>query len=250
MGSSTPEREAAPADGRRFETTRWTLVLAVADRDDRNARQALASLCQSYWHPVYAYLRTHGFGRQEAEDLTQGFFTRLIEKGALRHARRERGRFRSFLLASLKNYLANERQRAQAKKRGGDHVRLRLEPEEVERRLLLQPATRTTPEDVFLRHWGLTVLERVMESLEVEMRRRGRAEELEVLKDFLAGSGGGLRYQDAAARLDTTEGAVKVRVHRLRRRFGELLREEIAEVVTSPDEVEDELAALLRAVAA
>lgn len=250
MGSSTPDREVAPAGGRRFETTRWTLVLAVAERDDGHARQALASLCQSYWHPVYAYLRAHGFERQEAEDLTQGFFTRLIEKGALRHARRERGRFRSFLLASLKNYLANERQRAGAKKRGGNHVLLRLEPEQVERRLLLQPVTPTTPEQVFLRHWGLTVLERVMRSLEVEMRRRGRAEELEVLKDFLAGSDGGLRYKDAAARLDTTEGAIKVRVHRLRRRFGELLRDEIAEVVSSPGEVEDELAALLQAVAA
>jgi RNA polymerase sigma-70 factor (ECF subfamily) len=250
MGTPDHDREPALAGRRRFETTQWTVVLAAADGDDREARQALAALCQSYWPPVYAYLRARGFEREEAEDLTQGFFTRLIEKDALRHARRERGRFRSFLLASLKHYLANEWDRERAKKRGGGQSPLRLEPEAVERRLPVEPATWTTPEDVFLRHWALTVLERAMASLGAEMRRRGQEAQFGALKDLLTGEGGGARYRDVAVRLHTTEGAVKVRVHRLRRRFGELLRDEVAGGVSSPAEVEEELTALLGAVAA
>lgn len=249
MGTPDRAREPALAGARRFETTQWTLVLAAGDGDDREAREALASLCQSYWHPVFAYLRAHGLDRQEAEDVTQGFFTRLIEKGVLRHARRERGRFRSFLLASLKHYLSNERQRERAKKRGGDRVLLHLEPEEVERRLASEAGTEATPEDLFLKHWALTVLDRVLASLGAEMRRRGQAEPFDLLQGLLTGQADGLRYKDVAARLGTTESAVKVRVHRLRRRFGELLRAEVAQVVSSPDEVEDELAALLEAVA-
>lgn len=245
MGTPTP----APAGRRRFETTHWTVVLAAGEGDDTQARQALASLCRSYWHPVYAYLRARGFGLAEAEDLTQGFFTRLIEKDALRHARRERGRFRSFLLASVKNYVANEWHRERALKRGGDREPLRLDTRGVESRLPVEPATWTTPEDVYLEHWALTLLDRVMASLGAEMRRRGRQEEFAVLRGLLTGQAGGIRYQDVAARLDTSEGAVKVRVHRLRRRFGELLRAEVAEIVPSPDEVEDELTALLQAVA-
>lgn len=248
MGTPSHDGEPALAGRRRFETTQWTLVLAAGEGDEPEARQALASLCQSYWHPVYAYLRARGYGLQEAEDLTQGFFTRLIEKDALRHARRERGRFRSFLLASLKNYLANEWHRERAQKRGGDRAPLRLETRGVENRLPVEPATWTTPEDVFLEHWALTVLDRVMSALGAEMRSRGQAEQFEALKDLLTGEGGA-RYKDVAARLDTSEGAIKVRVHRLRRRFGELLRAEVAEIVPSPGEVEDELTALLEAVA-
>lgn len=248
MGTPSHDGEPALAGRRRFETTQWTLVLAAGEGDEPEARQALASLCQSYWHPVYAYLRARGYGLQEAEDLTQGFFTRLIEKDALRHARRERGRFRSFLLASLKNYLANEWHRERAQKRGGDRAPLRLETRGVESRLPVEPATWTTPEDVFLEHWALTVLDRVMKALGAEMRSRGQAEQFEALKDLLTGEGGA-RYKDVAARLETSEGAIKVRVHRLRRRFGELLRAEVAEIVPSPGEVEDELTALLEAVA-
>ena len=243
----TPDH--APAGRRRFETTQWTVVLAAGAGDEPEARQALASLCRSYWHPVHAYLRARGYGLQKAEDLTQGFFTRLIEKDALRHARRERGRFRSFLLASLKHYLANEWDRERAKKRGGGQPALRLDAEAVESRLPAEPATWTTPEDVFLRHWALTVLDRAMASLATEMRRKGQEEHFGALKGLLTGEGGGVRYRDVAARLSTTEGAVKVRVHRLRKRFGELLRDEVAGGISSPAEVEDELTALLGAVA-
>jgi len=243
----TPDH--APAGRRRFETTQWTVVLAAGAGDEPEARQALASLCRSYWHPVHAYLRARGYGLQKAEDLTQGFFTRLIEKDALRHARRERGRFRSFLLASLKNYLANEWHRERAQKRGGERDLLRLETGELESRRPVEPATWTTPEDVFLEQWTLTVLDRTMASLGAEMRDRGQGEEFEMLRDLLTPQGSGMRYQDVAIRLDTTEGAVKVRVHRLRKRFGELLRQEVADVVSSPEEVEDELHSLLEAVA-
>lgn len=249
MGSPSPDGGPVPAGRRRFETTRWTVVLAAGEGDEEEARQALATLCQSYWHPVYAYLRARGHGRQEAEDLTQGFFTRLIEKDALRHARRERGRFRSFLLASLKNYVANEWDRERAQKRGGESGPVRLETDELERRLYLDPASQTTPEDLFLEHWTLALLDRVTVALGAEMRERGMGEEFEVLRDLLAPQGSGPRYKDVAARLGTTEGAVKVRVHRLRKRFGELLRREVVEVVPSPDQVEDELGALLEAVA-
>lgn len=247
MGSSDPHRERAPALGRRFETTRWTLVLAAGEGDGRAAREALEALCQSYWHPVYAYLRARGCDRQQAEDVTQGFFTRLIETGALRHARREQGRFRSFLLASVKHYLTNEWHRERAQKRGGGRTVLRLDAEDAERRL---PVTRTTPEDLFLRQWAFTVLDRAMESLGAEMRRRDREEEFALLKDLLTGGDPGVRYRDVAERLDTSEGAVKVRVHRMRKRFGQLLRREVAELVAAPEEVDEELGALLEAVTA
>lgn len=253
MGSPSAGTGPAPARGPRFETTQWTLVLAAGEgEDDRRARDALASLCRSYWHPVYAYLRARGLDRHEAEDVTQGFFARLIETRSLRHADRERGRFRSFLLASVKNYLSNERDRARALKRGGGRPPVRLDPREtrgLERRLGPEPAERKTPEDVYLEHWALTLLDRVMAVLGAEMRGRGREEEFEILKELLIPQGSGLRYQDVAARLDTSEGAIKVRVHRLRKRFGELLRREVAEVVESQDQVEHELGALLEAVA-
>lgn len=249
MGSPSPDGGPATAGRRRFETTHWTVVLAAGAGDDREARDALATLCQSYWHPVYAYLRARGYPRQEAEDLTQGFFTRLIEKDALRHARRERGRFRSFLLASLKNFVANEWHRERARKRGGEAGPVRLETDELERRLFLDPTSRTTPEDLYLEHWALTLLDRTMAALGRDMRERGKEEEFEVLKELLTPQTPGPRYKDVSERLGTTEGAVKVRVHRLRRRFGELLRREVAEVVPSPDQVEDELGALLEAVA-
>ncbi len=249
MGTPNRGREPPPALRRRFETTQWTRVLALGDDDDALAREALASLCRSYWPPVFAYVCARGFDRQKAEDLTQGFFTRLIEKGVLRHARRERGRFRSFLLASLKHYLANEWHRERAQKRGGGRILLRLDPEETAHALPREPATWKTPEDLFLKQWALTVLDRVMSVLGREMDRRGQAEQFGLLKGLLTGPDGGLSYKEVAARLEITEGALKVRIHRLRRRFGELLRDEVAEVVPSPDEVEEELAALLEAVA-
>ncbi len=249
MGISSPGRESAPVRRRRFETTQWTLVLEAGEGDERRAGEALASLCQSYWHPVYAYLRARGLDRQGAEDVTQGFFTRLIETGSVRHARRERGRFRSFLLASLENYLRNERQREKALKRGGDRPMLRLETDVVESRLAAEPATRKTPEDLFVEQWAFALLDRVTGALGAEMRRRGQGEQFEALRGHLTGGGDGERYQDVAARLDMTEGAVKVRVHRMRKRFGELLRDEVAQVVASPGDVDDELTALLEAVA-
>lgn len=250
MGSSDPHRKRAPAPGRRFETTRWTLVLAAGEGDDRAAREALEALCQSYWHPVYAYLRARGCDRQQAEDVTQGFFTRLIETGALRHARRERGRFRSFLLASVKHYLVNERHRERAHKRGGGRPLLRLDADDAERRLPAEPATRTTPEDAFLKQWALTVLDRALDALGAEMRRRDREDEFALFKDLLTGGDPRVRYRDVAARLGTSEGAVKVRVHRMRKRFGQLLRREVAELVAAPEEVDEELGALLEALSA
>jgi RNA polymerase sigma-70 factor (ECF subfamily) len=252
MDSPSTGREPEPTERRRFETTQWTLVLAAGaagDSQGTRARQALATLCRSYWQPVYAYLRARGLDRQEAEDRTQGFFTRLIEKSTLEHARRERGRFRSFLLASLKHYLTNEWHRARAEKRGGGRPLLRLDSEEVEPRLSLEAATHETPEDLFERQWAFTLLDRVMAALGAEMRDRSQEEAFEALRGFLTGRDDGLRYREVAARLDLSEGAVKVRVHRMRRRFGELLRAEVAELVSSPREVEDELAAMLEAVA-
>lgn len=248
MGPSTSQREPAPAPGRRFETTQWTLVLEAGSGDEQAAREALEALCQSYWRPVYAYLRARGLDRDQAEDVTQGFFTRLIETRAVRHARRERGRFRSFLLASAKHYLANEWHRDRAQKRGGARALLRLDADDAERRLPAEPATRTTPEDLFVKQWALTVLDRAMESLESEMERRGQANDFAVLKGLLTGPEPGMPYREVAARLDTSEGAVKVRIHRTRQRFGQILRREIAELVAAPEAVDDELSALLDAL--
>ena len=231
-----------------FATTRWTLVLDARGPLTPKAQEALAVLCDLYWYPLYAYLRRRGHSADDAQDLTQGFFTRLLEKGSLPAADRSRGRFRSFLLASLDHYVSNERDRQGAQKRGGGTVTIALDGCAAEERYRLEPADRWTPERIFDRNWALTVLDRVMSRLTKELQAEGRGELFARLKPCLIGEPDHLPYQVLAEQLGTTEGAVKVAIHRLRRRFRERLHDEVAQTVRDVDDVDLELQHLIDAL--
>jgi RNA polymerase sigma factor (sigma-70 family) len=227
---------------RHFETTRWSVVLAAgAESSSPGVQEALATLCETYWYPLYAFLRSRGYSAEDAQDLTQAFFARLLEKQTIRHADPARGRFRSFLLASLKNFAANEHDRDIARKRGGDLPILSLEVETAEGRFQMEVPTDETPERVFDRRWAMTLLDRVMSRLNAETPRSGKPSQFDRLKAYLTGDQPQLSYAETASELGTSEGAVKVAVHRLRRRFRDLVRDEIAHTVSSPEEIEDEL---------
>jgi RNA polymerase sigma-70 factor (ECF subfamily) len=244
---SKREEKTGRADNSRFAPTRWTLVLAARAPDQRvgtgPAADALAELCRIYWYPLYAYVRRCGHPTQEAEDLTQEFFARLLAKNYLADVDRRKGKFRSFLLASLKHFLANEWDRAHAQKRGGRRVIVPLDAAET--RYNLEPAHDLTPEKLFERQWVIAVLEEVMARLKQEFDIAGKAHLFQALKPFLAGDEASRTYAQLAAGLGMTEGAVKVAVHRMRRRYRELLRQEIAGTVASPEEVADEIRHLL-----
>jgi RNA polymerase sigma-70 factor (ECF subfamily) len=228
-----------------FETTQWTLVVAAGDPQHPESRAALADLCQSYWYPLYVYLRRRGYPQQEAEDLVQGFFAQLLEKNYIKAADRERGRFRSFLLTSLKNYAANEWDRRTALKRGGDATTLSLDFEDAEGRYVIEPADERTPEQEFDRGWAFAQLRQVLERMRTEAGDDD--ERFATLQGFLTGDADDIRYKDVAERLGMSEGAVKVAVHRLRQRFGALLREEVARTLVDPDDVDDEIRHLFAA---
>lgn len=231
-----------------FRTTHWTVVLAAAQPGDDEAREAFAQLYTDYWYPLYAYVRRRGRAPAEAEDLTQSFFTRLLEKRALAGLEREGGRFRSFLLRSLNNFLANDWDRAQAQKRGAGTAPLSLHATEGETRFLAQPVAAETPESAFERQWVFTLLERVADVLAGEYARAGKAGLFERLRPCLQGDRSGPGYAAMAAELSMSEGAVKVAVHRLRQRYGELLREEVARTVSRPAEVDEEIRHLIAVV--
>lgn len=232
-----------------FATTRWSVVLAAGeDMSSATAREALATLCETYWYPLYAFLRGRGYGAEDAQDLTQAFFARVLEKHTIGHADPARGRFRSFLLMSLKNFAANEHDREIAKKRGGGVPIVSLEFEGAEGRFQMEPANDETPEKIFDRRWALTLLEHVLSRLKAEIARSGKQSQFEGLKTYLTGDQPQLSYAQTASDLGMSEGAVKVAVHRLRRHFRDLVRDEIAQTVSSPEEIEDELRHLWSAV--
>ena len=231
-----------------FVTTRWTVVLDAAQAADTTAQNAMAELCRAYWYPLYAYIRRRGHGPHDAEDLTQGFFCALLERNFLDGITKEGGRFRSFLLTALKRFLANEWDRANARKRGGDYIMLSLDGANAEERYLLEPVDRSTPESLYQRRWALTLLENVLERLKTEFTRTNNPEMFASLKPAIIGDRG-RSYQEIASELKTSEAAVKVAVHRLRNRFRTLMREEIAQTVDTPEEVESELQFLMQSLA-
>jgi RNA polymerase sigma-70 factor (ECF subfamily) len=234
------------AGSSQFPTTRWTLVVAAGDPHRTDARSALVSLCEGYWYPLYAYLRRRGYPAEEAQDLTQEFFTRVLEGRYLDRADPEKGRFRSFLLTSLKFFVADEQDRQRAQKRGGGLV-VPLEFPSGEARYQREPAHDETPERIFERRWALAVLDRVVEKLRHEFEKHGRPEHFERLKVFLLGQSEA-PYAALAREMNTSEGALKVAIHRLRKRYRELFRQEIADTVTDPAEVEPELRFLAAAL--
>jgi RNA polymerase sigma factor (sigma-70 family) len=222
-----------------FPTTRWTLVVAAADSGRKEARSALVSLCEGYWYPLYAYLRRRGYPADQAQDFTQSFFMRLLEGRYLDRADPEKGRFRSFLLTSLKFFVADEEDRQRARKRGGGQL-VPLEFTSGEERYQREPSHDETPERLFERRWALAVLDRVVDKLRQEFVEHGRPEHFERLKVFLLGQSD-TPYAALARDMGTSEGALKVAIHRLRKRYRDLFRQEIADTVSDPAEAESEL---------
>jgi RNA polymerase sigma factor (sigma-70 family) len=231
-----------------FITTQWTLVIAAARSAEPGAHEALAKLCESYWYPLYAFVRRRGHSPEEALDLTQGFFARLMEKNSLATADAAKGRFRSWLLGAVKHYISNERERAAARKRGGAVQTLSIDANDAERRYRYEPSHELTPERIFERRWALTLLDRVVSDLASEFARAGKAELFEALSPMLTGEDR-VSYDAVAARLNMSNGAVRVAAHRLRQRYGELLRAEIGRTVDDEAAVEEEIRDLFAAVA-
>jgi RNA polymerase sigma factor (sigma-70 family) len=236
-----------PARGGSFPTTRWSLVFAVGGTSVSSG-EALQSLCQIYWPPVYSYARYRGYSADQAEDLTQGFFTKLLEKNYVQQADQERGKFRTFMLSSFKNYMANEWDRAQAEKRGGGQWLVSLDFEDAERGIRVDPADNKTPETIFAERWARTLLDQVMDQLRRDMVRAGNGERFERLKGYLTGAEPGPAYKQLASELGMTESAIKVSVHRMRQRFARLLRKEVEHTVEYEDAVAGEIRFLIEAL--
>ena len=243
------DKKSNCAGASRFATTHWTVVLTAGKPESSRYRQALETLCQTYWFPLYAYLRRQGHDAHQAEDYVQAFFAKLLEKHGLRLADPKRGRFRSFLLAALKHFLANEVDRVQTQKRGGNLKIFSLNNQDAETRYSLQHAHHLTPEKLFQRHWALTLLERTLTQLQAEAVHGGKQELFNRLKCYLTWEKDSSPYRDAAAELNMTEGAVKAAVHRLRVRYRQLLRDEIAQTVANEDQIDEEIHDLFTALA-
>jgi RNA polymerase sigma factor (sigma-70 family) len=221
------------------------MVVAAGGAGTTSARDALEKLCRTYWYPLYAFVRRQGHSVADAQDLTQAFLARLIAKQGLGSVDRAKGRFRSFMLASMKHFLANEWDRAHAQKRGGGVQFTSIDAKSAETRYHLEPADPMTPEKIFERRWALTLLDEVLKTVRREYKAAGNAELFDALKSTLSGESAGTPYAEAGKALGMSEGAVKVAAHRLRRRYREILRAEIAETVADPGEVEDELRHLI-----
>ena len=246
---SEDESDKGPiADNRHFATTHWSIVIAAGDSRREDAQDALAHLCEAYWYPLYAYVRRRGYSAADAQDSTQSFFARLLEKQTLGVADPERGKFRSFLLASLDHFLANERDRARAQKRGGGRPLLSLDLAAGESRVSLEPAHELTPERLYERQWALTMLELVVGRIEAEYQKAGKARQFELLRDALGGGRERLPYVEIAEELDMTVENARQAAHRMRKRYRALLRNEVARTVANPSDVDDELANLFEAL--
>ena len=239
--SPSPENETVRATAAQFATTHWSLVLAAGSAESTQARAALEKLCRTYWYPLYAYIRRKGHRPPDAQDLTQAFFARLLERSLVKKADPVRGRFRTFLLTSLKNFLTDEWDKAHAQKRGGGLAVLSLDEPPAESRYQLEPADESSAERIFERRWAMTLLEQALARLEAEHAALGKRRLFDELHVILLGEKPTLTYADVGARLGMTEGAVKVALHRMRRRYRELTRAEIANTVASPGEIDEEI---------
>ncbi len=230
-------------------TTHWSVVLAAGHKDTAQAASALASLCTSYWYPLYSYVRRRGYGPEDAQDLTQEFFARLLEKKWLGQANRERGRFRTFLLSSMSHFLANEWDKARARKRGGGLQIVPIQLDTAETRYGREPTDSFTPDQAYERRWAVTLLDRVLSRLQDEYAGEGKNKLFEELKPCLLGEGNAQPYAALALKLGLSETAIKVTVHRFRKRYRHLLRDEIAQTVSTATEVEEEMRHLFNVLA-
>jgi DNA-directed RNA polymerase specialized sigma24 family protein len=228
-----------------FHTTHWTLVLAARDQDGALAREALASLCSTYWYPLYAFIRRSGIAPHDAEDLTQEFFYHFLERHSLGSIHPAAGKFRSFLLACVKNFLANERERAQAQRRGGGRPVIPLNSADAQARFAAEPADQRTPEALFERRWAFAMLERTMTELRREYTTAQKSDLFEALQGFLPCGLGIVSRAELVANRGMSAGALDVAIHRLRQRFGVLLREQVARTVSTDTEVDEEIRYLI-----
>ena len=239
-----------PATSGRFATTHWTVVLQAGQGGSAEAHEALSRLCQTYWPPLYAFIRRQGCGPDDAQDLTQEFFYRFLQRDSLAHVNPKAGRFRSFLLACLKHFLANERERACSQRRGGGRPTIPLEGGESETRYCLDPVDHITPEVLYDRQWAFTVLERTLDALRRECGRQKKEVAFEELEGFLPNGRGSVSRVELAAKHGISVNAVNVAIHRVRQRFGALLRQQVAETVSSEGEVDEEIRCLMSVLAA
>lgn len=230
-------------------TTHWSVVLGAGEKDTTRAQDALGRLCQTYWYPLYAYVRQRGHSPQDAQDLTQEFFARLLAKKTLREINREGGKFRSFLLTAMNHFLVDEWRKLKAEKRGAGQI-VSLDGREAETRYGREPVDKITPEKLFEQNWALTLLDTVYTRLESEYEEQGKGAQFEALRFCLTGERSQAPYAELAKQLGMAENTVKTLVHRLRRRYRELLREEVGQSVANQGEAEEELRCLFRALAA
>jgi RNA polymerase sigma factor (sigma-70 family) len=242
--ASTP---ATSTPGDIFATTHWTVVLAAGRQSTPQADGAMEELCRAYWYPLYAYVRRRGHTKEDAEDLTQAFFARFLQKNYLEGLSAERGRFRAFLLAALKHFLANEWDKSRRRKRGGNITHLSLDWQTADTQYQVAATNAPSPDKAFDREWAVTLLAKVIEQLRAECEAEGRGNQFAELKIFLTAGKGELSHGEAARRLDLDETAVRVAVHRLRRRYRQLLRDEIAQTLADAADVDEEMRALFGA---
>ena len=241
--------EGQPAEAARgFHTTHWSVVLAAGEEGSPQAATALSRLCQTYWFPVYAFIRKRGHSPEQAQDFTQDFFAGFLERNYVAKAARDRGRFRVFLMSSIENFLHNEHDRAQAQKRGGRQKLLSLDYVEAEERYQFEPVEDSDPARIFEQQWAATLLETVLNRLRQEFGAEGRVGLFEDLQAHLWGDADSIPYSSLAQKSGLTEGNIKTIAHRLRQRYRALLREEIAQTVAMPSEVDDEIRHLMRTV--
>ncbi|MBI2928084.1 MAG: sigma-70 family RNA polymerase sigma factor [Verrucomicrobia bacterium] len=249
MPSDPQNDDSSTAPASVFATTRWTVVLAAREGEGTQAREALETLCRAYWYPLYAFLRRDGQSPEDAEDLTQAFFARLLERNYLAQVGREKGRFRSFLLATLKHFLCDEHDKERAQKRGGGSEVISLDAASAEERYQLEPADERSPDKLFERRWAMTVLDQAAARLREIYAAEGKAILYDELKPFLSGDKNVPPYAEVATRLGLGEGAVKSAIHRLRLRQRELIREQVANTVSTAAEIDDEIRHLIAVLA-
>ena len=245
MSSPSQSSSAVAGGANRLATTQWSIVLAAGAGHLPDSKQALASLCRAYWLPVYAYVRRLAPSAADAQDLTQGFFVHLLETDAIARADPHRGRFRTFLLAAVKNFLANERDKARAQKRGGGKAALSLDFDAGESRIKIEPSHDLTPDKLYERRWVLALLDQLLDSLRSELAAAGKQRHFETLKQAIIGEVTDADYEQAAQALGVTAAAAKQSAYRLRKRYRELFRQEVARTVADESELDAEIGGLL-----
>lgn len=224
-----------------FVTTHWSVVLAAGEKESPASAAALEVLCRAYWYPLYAFVRRQGQSPQDAQDLTQEFFARVLEKDYLKAADREKGRFRTFLRVALKRFLLNEWERARRIKRGGNRIHVAFDTAMAERKYQAERSDALAPDQLYERRWALTLLDQALDRLQEEYEHAGKLEEFQRLKPFLTADRGSIPYGQLAASLGMTEGTARVAIHRLRKRFREVFRAEVAETVAGIEDIDEEL---------